>query len=72
MRFIMKVASLPTWFLVRMAQPKLKDSHPLKNRNITLSEWAEFGTPLTKLIDSAIWGYLALICFLIVKIVLEK
>lgn len=35
-----KILVFPTWILVILLQPRLPEGHVLKNRKITLSDWA--------------------------------
>ncbi len=50
-----KILVFPTWALVRIMTPFLKEGHLFKNKKITLENWYKNSTDLTRAFSIFFW-----------------
>lgn len=50
-----KLKVLPTWILLKMMKPLLPKKHEWKNKNFTLTDWANGSTPLNDSFSMLFW-----------------
>ncbi len=53
--------SIPTWTIVNLITPLVREDHPWKNKWFQLKDWYECETDYSRFADKILWFYFMLI-----------